>query len=69
MINEWAPFICTVKSVYIGFTDSGEGERGEGGRERERCKEIAIGKIEESEKRERKTERCKEIVIEKNKGE
>ena len=22
MINEWTPFICSVKSVYIGFTDS-----------------------------------------------
>ena len=25
MINEWTPFICSVKSVYIGFTDPGEG--------------------------------------------
>ena len=44
MINEWATFICTVKSVYIGFTDSGESQR-----ERERemdciIKLLVIGK-------------------------
>jgi hypothetical protein len=42
MINEWTPFICSVKSVYIGFTDFSLGDIVNIAVETEKKREIEI---------------------------